>query len=138
LGVPKQEPPRERRGSLFLEPFEKRFSNIAINPDADLNASNLQLVDIGLWGPSFSLRISDLLDRFPHHRLKVNSYDDGYQIFFHPVPCHYEFSAVSVSTRLEEIPDLLELEVDNVSFHFGDTLREYRDGFTMKHSSSVR
>lgn len=132
LGKPRQDPPRERRGSLFLEPFDKRFSHVSINPDVDLNKSELPLEHIGLAGPSFSLRLADVFQRFPQHRLKLNTYDGGYQVFFHPVPEHYEFTAMGVFTHDEDIVDPRELIVNNVRFYFGDNLTEYRDGFAMK------
>jgi hypothetical protein len=132
LGTPKQEPPRERRGSLFLEPFDRRFSYISINPDAPAEIADLPLEHIGLTGPSFSLRLADVLHHFPQHRLKLNTYDGGYQIFFHPVPKEYEFTALSASTDVEDIADPRELVVNNVRFHFGEHLAEYRDGFAMR------
>jgi hypothetical protein len=132
LGDPKEDPPRERRGSLFLAPFDSRFSYISINPDSPADSTDLPLEHIGLTGSSFALRVADLLDLFPQHRFKLNTYDGGYQIFFHPVPKVHEFTAISASTDLKKIPNPQELVVNNVSFHFGDVLVEFRDGFTMR------
>jgi hypothetical protein len=132
LGTPKEDPPRERRGSLFLAPFDPRFSYISVNPDTPDTAADLPLQHIGLTGPSFSLRVADVLRHFPRYRVKLNTYDGGHQIFFHPVPKEYEFTALGASTHLEDIADPRELTVNNVRFYFGDLLAEYRDGFAMQ------
>ena len=132
LGTPKADPPRECRGSLFLEPFDRRFSYVSINPDIDDPDSSLPLEHIGLTGPSFSLKVSDLLGLFPEYRLKPNTWDGGYQIFFHPVPARFEFTALAVWTDARDIADPKDLVVNNVSFKFGNALVEYRDGFTMR------
>ena len=130
------DPPRHHRGSLFLKPFDSRLSNVAINPDTQDTNGHLSLDFVSFRGPSFSLRVSYMLKRFPEYRLKLNLYDGGYQIFHYPVADRFEFSAVSFNTRDEEIPDLEKLTVDNVSFHFGDILVEGRDRFMMKRRAS--
>lgn len=132
LGILKQDPSRERRGSLFLEPFDRRFSYISLNPDIDDRDSDLPLEHIGLTGPPFSLGLRDVFHRFPRHKLKLNTYDGGYQIFFHPVPRRYEFTTLGASTDLVDIADPRDLIVNNVTFYFGDALAEYRDGFAMR------
>ena len=130
------DPPRHRRGSLFLKPFDSRLQYAAIDPDAEDAYNDLPLEFVGMGGPSFSLRVSDVIKRFPQYRLKPNLYDGGYQIFHYPVADRFEFSAVSFNTREEEVPHVEKLTVDNVSFHFGDNLVEGRDRFMMKRRAS--
>jgi hypothetical protein len=132
LGTPKEDPPRERRGSLFLAPFDRRFAYVSVNPDVAGNPPDLPLEHVGVSGPQFSLRIADILRDFPEHRLKYNTWDGGNQIYFYPVPKEYEFTALDSHIDLDDVPDPRELMVNNISFHFGDRLVEYRDGFAMR------
>lgn len=135
LGSPELDPPPARRGSLLLRPRDARFSFAFVNPDVDDAAFEWSLERIGLRGPPFSLSMADLLHRFPPPRITFNAFDEDYQVFFHPVPARYEFTALSVSTDRGDIADP-GLVVDNVQFHFGDGLLERRDGFATRRTES--
>ena len=113
-----------------LQPADPRFSGITICRAAI--GSSTPLVRIGLHGPPFSLPVGVLLARFPRHRLKHNTYDGGQQIFLHPIPGRYAFSALSAWTDSEVVTDVAAVVVDNVQFQFGDVIAEFRDGFWMQ------
>lgn len=115
-----------------MNPFDHRFAYISINPDVERPDPDLALEFLSLGGPPFRLKMSDMLVRFPTYRVKTNIYDGGYQMFHFPVADRFEFSAVSFSTREEEIPAIDQLVVDNITFHFGDVLVEGMDRFSLK------
>ena len=134
LGAERPNPKNEIRGSKFLDPFDDRFESVAINPilkDCDPDKS----IDyIGFHGNLFKLKLIDLIRRFNKYRTQTNTYDGGTQIFFYPVPDDFEFTAIDCWTNLEseEITNINEIEVNNVSFLFGNKLSRGRDGYSLK------
>ena len=123
--------PKEKRGSRFLQPFDKRFKLASINPDSD---EDLPIDFLSFGGQAFQLRIFDISERFPTYQFQRNIYDGGTQIFFYPVPERFEFTGISCYTRreLEDIQSSDDLIVNEVSFLFGDNVVLGRDGFHLK------
>jgi hypothetical protein len=67
------------------------------------------------------LKVADLLSRFPQYKSKYRTYDNDYQILFHPIPEEYEFTALTarLGTDPEVASDPGELLVNNITFCFG-------------------
>jgi hypothetical protein len=133
IGVENTKIARHQRGSKFLIPFDQRFKSSCINPDIDSADSNVRLEFLSFTGGVFSLRISDVKARFAHVLIQPNLYDGGTQLFFHPVPEFYEFSAISfwVEEEIENIKNIDDVIVNSVSFDFGEQLIKLRDGYSM-------
>jgi len=133
IGEAEPNPNNQIRGSKFLIPFDERFVFACVNPDIDIteNDANLQYLSVG--GNNFKLNIGDIKVRFGHLLVQSNIYDGGTQMFFHPVPDIYEFSAISFDLReeKEDIGNIDDLIVHSVSFHFRKNLIKLRDGYSM-------
>ena len=134
IGSEKPNPSNEIRGSKFLIPYDKRFVFAYINPNLSKNDTDKPIEYFAASGKAFSLKMSDLLLRFPEHKTQRNTYDGGTQIFFYPVPDEYEFSALSfdIDKEPEEIENIVSLIFDGVTFEFGDRLILGRDGYHMR------
>jgi hypothetical protein len=134
VGTDKPNPANEVRGSRFLIPYDKRFKWACINPDVKNNEIDKPLDNLSFGGEMFSLKMTDIIKRFPVYRTQRNIYDGGTQIFFYPVPSEYEFSALDFWIRQEpeEIENINELIFHSVTFKFGDQLLLGRDGYHMK------
>ncbi len=133
LGRPKPHSEEKPHSDENIHPADPRFSGIRVYRAAI--ESTTPLNRISLRGPPFSLPVAALLHRFPRHRLKYNIYDGGQQVFVHPIPKRYEFSALSAWTESVVITDATKLVVDNVQFQFGNVIAEYMDGFWMQGGS---
>lgn len=131
IGNEKPNPNNQIRGSKFLIPFDKRFVWACINPSLTANEKDLPIEYFAIGGKDFELSMSDLLKRFPVYRKKINIYDGGTQIFFHPISELFDFGAISFDIREEpeEIEDVTALVFHSVTFKFGDKLIEGRDGY---------
>jgi len=103
FGKPELPTPRHRRFYQRLIPFDRRFDEVGVLPDIDETAPDAPL-----------------------------GYDGGTQIFFHPIPREYEFTAVDVWTEREDVWWARSVVVTSVTFGFGDLRYELRDGFHMK------
>jgi len=103
FGKPELPTPRHRRFYQRLIPFDRRFDEVGLLPDIDETAPDAPL-----------------------------GYDGGTQIFFHPIPREYEFTAVDVWTEREDVWWARSVVVTSVTFGFGDLRYELRDGFHMK------
>ena len=132
LGTPSPTPPRHARNFFPIAPFGNRFEGIANSPDIDEDAPDMPIDSLTVWGPRFSLLVADVVARFPRYKKYFNAYDDGTDIFFHPVPDEYEFTAVKLWTELEDVWNPTRLTVHSVNFGFGDTLFRARDGYHMR------
>jgi hypothetical protein len=133
IGTERPNPKNEIRDSKLLDTFDKRFDGAFINPILNLKDSDKPLEAFGFWGNEFRIRIGDIANRFKTYRTQVNIYDGGTQIFFYPVPAEYDFSAISCMVRkeLNEIENIINEEVNGVSFEFGKNLVLLRDGYHM-------
>lgn len=134
IGTEKPNPNNQIRGSKFLNSYDKRFDGASINPDLKDDEANKPLSHLGFWGEKFKIKIGDIVERFKTFSLQSNIYDGGTQIFFYPVPEEYEFTAISFWTELDinSIDNIFDIEVNDVTFKFGDKLILLRDGYTMK------
>ena len=134
IGTEKPNPNNQVRGSKFLDSYDKRFNGASINPDLKDDEADQPLSHLGFWGENFRIKIGDIVERFKTFNLQSNMYDGGTQIFFYPVPEEYEFTAISFWTELaiNSIDDIFNIEVNDVTFKFGDKLVLLRDGYTMK------
>ena len=110
------------------------FVFACINPKLSENDTDKLIEYFAVGGKDFSLKMSDLLLRFPEYGTQRNTYDDGTQIFFYPVPDEYEFSAVSfdIDKEPEEIESIMSLIFHSVDFKFGDNLLLGRDGYHLR------
>ena len=134
IGIEKPNLAKEIRGSKFLIPFDKRFVWACINPDLLPTDTDKPIDYFAIAGKDFSLKMSDILNRFPTYKTKRNTYDGGTQIFFYPLPNDFEFSGISFDIREEpeDIPDIKSLIFNSVTFKFGDKLVEGRDGYSLR------
>ena len=134
IGVEKPNPNNEIRGSKFLVPFDKRFIWACINPALTNSQTDRPIDYFAIGGKDFHLKMSDIIDRFPHYRTKRNIYDGGSQIFFYPVADEFEFSGLSFDRpeEPEDITDIKSLVLQSVTFKFGDKLIEGRDGYSLR------
>jgi hypothetical protein len=139
IGTEIPNPDNEIRGSKFLNTFDPRFKRAIINHPIPEAGGRTLINHFGLYGGSFSLKISDITQRFPEYRMKINTYDGGTQIFFYPVSLAFEFSAIDCWTSLDEsdIKDPLEVIVNSVDFRFGEEISESRVGYSMKRVNFV-
>ena len=133
-GMEKPHQDYKTRGSMFLEPYDKRFSNICINPILPPDEHDKPLDYLSFWGDSFRIKTASILSRFRNYRIQINTYDGGTQIFFHPVPSEFEFTSIDCWTEKDktEIVDISEIELNSVTFMFGERLSLGREGFCMK------
>ncbi len=122
------------RGSKFLDTYDKRFSGACINPNLKGDEPDQPLDYLGFWGDTFRIKISAIQERFKNYKTVTNTYDGGTQIFFYPVSSEFEFTAIDCWTDKEEneITNLLDLEVNGLTFKFGDNLVQGRDGYSMR------
>jgi hypothetical protein len=134
IGNEKPNPNKEIRGSKFLIPFDKRFVWACINPDLSPTDTDKPIDYFAIGGKDFSLKMSDILDRFPNYITKRNTYDGGAQIFLYPLSNEFEFSGISFDIREdpEDIADIKSLIYHSVTFKFGDKLIEGRDGYSLR------
>ena len=134
IGIEKPNPDKQIRGSKFLIPFDKRFVWACINPDLLPTDTDKPIDYFAIAGKDFSLKMSDILDRFPDYKTKRNIYDGGSQIFFYPLSNEFEFSGISFDIREdpEDIADIKSLTFGSVTFKFGDKLIEGRDGYSLR------
>lgn len=136
IGISGREKPihdYKTQGSMFLEPYDKRFRNICINPLLTPDDQDKPLDYLSFWGDSFRIKPASIHSRFRNYRMKINTYDGGTQLFFYPVPSEFEFTAIDCWTEKEEreISDIAEIELKSVTFMFGERLSLGRDGFHM-------
>ena len=134
IGIEKPNPDKQIRGSKFLIPFDKRFVWACINPDLLPTDTDKPIDYFAIAGKDFSLKMSDILDRFPDYKTKRNTYDGGTQIFFYPLSNEFEFSGFSfdIQEEPEDIEDIKSLMFHSVTFKFGDKLIEARDGYSLR------
>lgn len=134
IGIEDTSKDRNSRGSKFLIPFDRRFKTASVNPDLLPAEPDKPIEFISVGGSGFLLMITDVLTRFPNYRIQRNTFDGGTQLFFHPVPDMYEFSAISFHSdrELDELNDNSTLQFHGISFHFGKNLILGRDGYHMK------
>jgi len=134
MGIEKPNPENQIRGSKFLIPFDKRFIWACINPDLLPTDTDKPIDYFAIAGKDFSLKMSDILDRFPDYKTKRNTYDGGTQIFFYPLSNEFEFSGISFDIREEpeDIVDIKSLIFHSVAFKFGNNLIEGRDGYSLR------
>jgi hypothetical protein len=134
VGIEKPNPKNEIRGSKFLDTYDKRFRVACINPNLTNNQQDEPINYLGFFGDTFKIKIGDIQKKFRNYKTIVNIYDGGTQIFFYPVPPEFEFTAIACSTEKEgsEITNLLDLEVSDVTFRFGDNLTKGHDGYSMR------
>jgi hypothetical protein len=134
IGIEKPNPDNQIRGSKFLIPFDKRFVWACINPDIPATDNDKPIDYFAIAGTDFSLKMSDILDRFPDYKTKRNTYDGGTQIFIYPLPNEFEFSGLSFDIREEpeDVEDIKSLIFHSVTFKFGDKLIEGRDGYSLR------
>ncbi len=139
IGTEKPNPKNEIRGSKFLETFDKRFRGACINPNLTSDQLDQPLDYLSFFGGSFKIKIGDIQKRFNNYKTVINTYDGGTQIFFYPVSDEFEFTAIDCWTDKDEseITNLLELEVNGVTFKFGDHLVQGRDGYSMKREKTT-
>ena len=125
---------KENRGSKFLVPFDKRFKTACINPDLSNNDLDKPLDYLSFGGAEFSLKMIDIINRFPDYKTQRNIYDGGTQIFFYPISEQFEFSAISfgVEKEPEDISDVTLLIFHHVTFHFGENVILGRDGYHVR------
>ena len=133
IGTEKPNPKNEIRGSKFLDTFDKRFQSACINPILTAEQADQPIDYLSFWGNTFKIKIGDIAKRFNSYKTVSNIYDGGTQIFFYPLSKEFEFTAISCSTNKEkdEIPDLLNLEVNGVTFKFGEKIVQLRDGYSV-------
>ena len=134
IGIEKPNPDKQIRGSKFLIPFDKRFVCACINPDLLHTDTDKPIDYFAIFGEDFSLKMSDIIARFPNYRTKRNTYDGGTQIFFYPLSNEFEFSGISfdIPQELEDIADIKSLTFHSVKFNFGDKLKEGRDAYILR------
>ena len=134
IGTEDIEISRGNRGSKFLVPFDKRFKTACINPDLSDDEADKPLEYLGVGGVNFTLKMADILKRFPDYKIKRNIYDGGSQLFFNPVDDKFEFSALSfdLDKDPEELRDIQSLKVHQVIFNFGEHILIGRDGYHTK------
>jgi hypothetical protein len=139
IGTEKPNPGNEIRGSKFLDTYDKRFRGAFINPNLTSDQPDQPLDYLGFWGETFRIKIGDIEERFKNYKTITNTYDGGTQIFFYPVSNEYEFTAIDCWTDKEynEIINLLDLEVNGVTFKFGDHLVQGRDGYSMRREKTT-
>ena len=125
---------KENRGSKFLIPFDKRFKTACINPDITNSEVDRPIDYLSFGGIDFTLKMVDVLQRFPDYKIQSNIYDGGEQIFFYPVPKQFEFTALSfnIDGALGSDGDIVLSNFHHVVFHFGDNLVLGRDGYHMR------
>src|SRR6185437_14460085 len=116
-------------GSQFIEPFDK----ISINPILSLSDDNQKIFSLRFYGKKFSLPVVEIMKAFKEFMIQYNTYDGGTQLFFHPIPKEYNFTAIDVWTPEESIKnsDVRKLKVDNIVFLFASKLQLFRDGYSM-------
>lgn len=134
IGTERPNPKNEIRGSKFLDTYDKRFKGACINPNLKSGDPDQMIDYLGFWGNTFKITIGEISDRFGDYKTQINTYDGGTQIFFHPIPTDFEFTAIDCWTDMgeDEIDNLPELQVTGVTFRFGDKLVKGRDGYGMK------
>lgn len=125
---------KENRGSRFLVPFDKRFKTACINPDLSDNDVDKPLDYLSFGGADFNLKMIDVMNRFSDYKTQRNIYDGGTQIFFHPIPKQFEFSAISfrVEEEPEDISDINSLIFHHITFHFGANVILGRAGYYVR------
>lgn len=125
---------KQNRGSKFLIPFDKRFKTACVNPDLTEDDVDKPLDCLSLGGVNFSLKMVDILHRFPDYKIQRNTYDGGSQIFFYPVASKYEFSALSfqIESEPEDISNVNSLIFHHVVFQFGENVVAGRDGYHVR------
>jgi len=124
------------RGSMIIEPFDKRFDRISLNPILMDNDDDRQIEFLGFnsfTGRRFQLNASDIIERFSNYRTCINTYDGGTQVFFYPVSSDFEFTALDFWTEkeLDEIENISRLTFNGVAFRFGNRLGVGRDGYSL-------
>jgi len=139
IGTEKPNPKNEIRGSKFLDTFDKRFRSACINPNLKSDQPDQPLEYLGFWGGTFKIKIGDIQERFRSYRTITNTYDGGTQIFFYPVSDEFEFTAIDcwIEKEENEIVNLAGLEVNGVTFKFGNKLVQARDGYSMRREKSA-
>ncbi|HEY5464024.1 MAG TPA: hypothetical protein VIJ95_12260 [Hanamia sp.] len=134
IGIEDSRFSKEKRGSKFLVPFDRRFKTACINPDLLYNDADKPIDYLSFGGTDFNLKMIDIIQRFPDYKTQLNIYDGGTQIFFYPIPKQFEFSALSFDTdkEPEDIGDINSLAFHHVTFQFGDNVFVGRDGYNMR------
>ena len=139
IGTERPNPNHQIRGSKILDSCDKRFGGASINPDLKNDEADQPLDYLSFWGENFKIEIGEIAERFKSFKTQANMYDGGTQLFFHPVPEEYEFTAINCWTEknINGTDTVFDLEVNSVIFHFGDQLVLMRDGYTMKRSRPI-
>ena len=139
IGTEEPNPKNEIRGSKFLETYDKRFRGASINPNLKSDQPDQPLDYLGFWGATFKIKIGDIYKRFNEYKTVINTYDGGTQVFFYPVSKEFEFTAIDCYTDKDEseITNLLDLEVNGVTFKFGEHLVQGRDGYSMTRAKTI-
>jgi hypothetical protein len=134
IGTEKPNPNNQIRGSKVLDAYDQRFGGATINPDLKNHEADQPLDHLSFWGEHFKIKIGDIVERFKTFRLQSNMYDGGTQLFFYPVSEEYEFTAINFWTErdINSSENVFDIEVNSVTFNFGDQLVLLRDGYTMK------
>jgi len=132
LGEEKPNPDNNVRGSKFIIPFDKRFDSIYINPNISLSDNDKPLDFLSFYGEKFALKSTDVIKKFPDYRVQINTYDGGSQVFFYPIPIHFEFTALSFDIDDGNDELVPQLYFHNARFHFGNTLVQGREGYSMR------
>lgn len=133
LGVENTEIKKENRTSKFLIPFNKNLKYIAINPDLEPFEMDCPITYLSFCGKNIQLKLTDLISLFPNFKLVENTYDGGFQIFFHPIKNDFDFKAISCQLfeNKIDITKLDEIIINNISFLFKPNKIKTRAGYTM-------
>jgi len=123
----------ELRGSKFLIPSDTRFSWACINPDIDSQENDKPINYFAISSKELAITMNDLIKRFSEFRITRNVYDGGSQIFFYPIDEKFEFRGLAfLSEKEPEHIDLDKLRFQTISFIFGETIFQARDGYHLR------
>ena len=134
LGIEDTRYKRDERGSMLLIPKNLNLSSIAINPDLKDDEPDKPITYLSFTGKSLNLGVNHLKKKFPNFELVNNTYDGGFQVFFHPVDNNYNFSAVAcqVFEKINSSNDLKNISIQEIEFLFNSTKTKKRFGYTME------
>ena len=92
---------KDKRGSKFLIPFDKRFKNISINPDIENENINSVLESCSFVGSEFCLKKSLILDKFKTYQTIEDYQTESTNLLFENIPSEYNFKQVIVGINIE-------------------------------------
>lgn len=92
---------RERRGSKFLVPFDKRFAAVCVNPDLVDETINLPLEFASFRGIEFCLKKSLVLDKFKTYQIVGDYRTESTKLSFENIPTGYTFTKITLSIDIE-------------------------------------